>query len=169
MKIADIYSNDVTDGIGVCVSVWFQGCNRHCKGCQNPGTWDPNGGKDITIEELIQTTVEYISANGIQCNLSILGGEPLAYYNINATAQLITAVKAHYPNIKVFLWTGFIYDELLTFNLESINTILNNIDVLIDGPFILEKRDISLQLRGSSNQRILVKNSNNKFEQVNKI
>ena len=57
MKIADIYSNDVTDGIGVCVSVWFQGCNRHCFQCQNPSTWDPNGGKDITIEELIQTTI----------------------------------------------------------------------------------------------------------------
>lgn len=142
---------------------------HHCPGCHNPGTWDPNGGKDITIEELINTTIELIGANGIQRNLSILGGEPLAYYNISATAQLISAVKAHYPNIKIFLWTGFIFDDLLTFNLESINTILHSIDVLVDGPFILEKRDISLQLRGSSNQRILVKNEDNIFVEVEKI
>ena len=154
VKFAAINKNDFINGEGVCVSLWVQGCPHHCKGCHNPEQWDFNGGNEIDINILINEILIAIEANGIQRNFSILGGEPMAQRNISNTLYILEQIKKHFPNIKTYVWTGYTIEELLSlYNKE----ILQNIDVLIDGRFILEERDITLKLRGSKNQRILYK------------
>ena len=154
VKFAAINKNDFINGEGVCVSLWVQGCPHHCKGCHNPEQWDFNGGNEIDIDILINEILIAIEANGIQRNFSILGGEPMAQRNISNTLYILEQVKKHFPNIKTYVWTGYTIEELLSlYNKE----ILQNIDVLIDGRFVLEERDITLKLRGSKNQRILYK------------
>lgn len=148
IRIADINKNDVINGQGICVSVWTQGCPHHCKGCHNPESWSFSGGYEVDKNEIIEKILQYLVENGVQRNLSILGGEPLCIENIDFTITLLAKAKEKYPSIKTFVWTGYRMEE---FSKE----ILENIDVLIDGPFILEERDITLKLRGSKNQRIL--------------
>lgn len=154
MRYAGIIKNDVAGGENVCVSLFTQGCPFHCDGCHNPQTWDPEGGElftDATMNEILAD----IKANGIIRNFNIMGGEPLMEQNRKDLLRLIWAVRHDYPNIKIFLWTGYIYEELLAMEDDYITNILNNIDVLIDGPYIDDLRDITLPLRGSSNQRII--------------
>lgn len=158
MKYAGLKANDIVDGIGVCVSVWVQGCPIHCKGCHNPETWDFNGGIEIQSDKLIDEIIELISKNGVKRNLSILGGEPLAYENLSFVYNLINRVRVAYPDITIYLWTGQTLEDLQQEFNPFINEILTSIDVLIDGPYVEELRDISLPLRGSSNQRVLYKN-----------
>ena len=154
VKFAAINKNDFINGEGVCVSLWVQGCPHHCKGCHNPEQWDFNGGNEIDIDILINEILIAIEANGIQRNFSILGGEPMAQRNISNTLYILEQIKKHFPKIKTYVWTGYTIEELLSlYNKE----ILQNIDILIDGRFILEERDITLKLRGSKNQRILYK------------
>lgn len=157
MKIADLKPNDIVDvDKGICVSLWMQGCPFHCPGCHNPQTWDPQGGIEIDINNLVRKIRDAISVNGIQRNFSVLGGEPLAPYNLANTAKIIRYIRFIYPNIKIFLWTGYTLEELNKDN-EYIKSILDDIDILIDGPYIENQRDITLFLRGSSNQRVLEK------------
>ena len=154
VKFAAINKNDFINGEGVCVSLWVQGCPHHCKGCHNPEQWDFNGGNEIDINILINEILIAIEANGIQRNFSILGGEPMAQRNISNTLYILEQIKKHFPNIKTYVWTGYTIEELLSlYNKE----ILQNIDILIDGRFVLAERDITLKLRGSKNQRILYK------------
>lgn len=155
MRIADIKNNDIIDGEGVCVSIWFQGCPHHCPGCHNPETWDFTGGYEIEYEELEQKILKALNANGVQRNLSLLGGEPLCNENIQYTVKLAAAAKKAYPNITIYCWTGSTYEQILK---QYGSTVLDNIDILIDGPFIMKQRDITLHLRGSKNQRVLIKN-----------
>jgi len=126
----------------------FNGCPHHCVGCHNPETWNPSGGELVNIDNTIEQILEYINVNGIQRNLSILGGEPLWEDNAKFTARLAAAAKKKYPTIKIFCWTGYLLEDID-------EEYLKDIDVLIDGPFELDKRDVSLPLRGSSNQRVL--------------
>ena len=124
-------------------------------GCHNPQTWDFSGGKEFTAETLTEL-LEAINANGVKRNLSIMGGEPLCSENIFLVDMIILEVKKLYPDIKIYLWTGYTYEELLErLDEPKIEKILDNIDYLIDGRFEIEKRDITLPMRGSSNQRIL--------------
>ena len=148
IRLAGIEPNDTANGEGVCVSVFLQGCPHHCPGCHNPETWDFDGGEKYVIDDAIAGILKLIRANDIQRNLSILGGEPLCPENIEFTELLAAAAKKQYPNIKIFCWTGYVLEEL------DENKLIN-IDVLIDGPYQAENRDITLPLRGSSNQRVL--------------
>ena len=148
MRYAKIISNDYINGEGVCVSFWTQGCPHQCVGCHNPETWSLRGGIEDSEENIINTIIEAISANGIQRNFSILGGEPLCSENRDFIKKLTKTIRTYYPTITIFCWTGYLYE-----NIEK--TYLENIDVLIDGTFDINKRDITLKLRGSSNQRIL--------------
>ena len=151
---AGINKNDVVNGEGICVSFFMQGCPHHCSGCFNPETWDPQGGKEFTTETMIEILTA-ISANGIIRNLSILGGEPLVDYNIELTALIVSTVKMIYPSVKVFIWTGYDMTDLTTAsNPFYMNIIFNKADVLITGPFVEEKKDLTLKWRGSSNQEI---------------
>lgn len=155
-KIADIKYNDIVDGEGICVSLWVQGCPHHCFGCHNPETWDFNGGYEVP-DDIRGQLIKAISANGINRNFSILGGEPLSEQNIPFVHSIVEAIRIAYPSIKIFLWTGAYYEELkkMRNSNKQLNEILEKIDVLIDGPYIQEERDITLKLRGSKNQRIL--------------
>lgn len=148
-----IIKNDIVNGEGVCVSFFVQGCPHHCHGCFNPETWDFNEGYLYT-EHTKKEIIEAINANKIQRNFSILGGEPLAPQNLAMTEDVITAVRATYPKIKIFLWTGYnLYD------LDSKHEkILFCVDILIDGKYIEEKKDLNLKLRGSTNQTVWEKN-----------
>lgn len=148
-----ILTNDVVNGEGVCVSFFVQGCPHHCPGCFNEETWDFKGGQPYT-EHTKWEIIEAIGANGIQRNFSVLGGEPLDEHNLKMTEEVISAVRAAYPNIKIFLWTGYTIEGLSSSFDNRLGKILNTIDVLIDGPFIEEQKDLSLKLRGSKNQRI---------------
>lgn len=153
MRFAGMIKNDIAAGEGVNVSFFTQGCPHHCPGCHNPETWDFNGGKEFTNDTLIDL-INSLQANGVQRNLSIMGGEPLCQENLFLTNLIIQYVKERIPDIKIYVWTGYTYEQLINKHDKRIQTILNNIDYLIDGPFILAERDITLPLRGSRNQRI---------------
>ena len=154
-----IIPNDVVNGHGVCVSLFTQGCPHHCPGCFNEETWDFRGGQPY-IPEVKWNIIKAISANNITRNFSILGGEPLAPQNIDMVWEIVDAVRHAYPDIEITLWTGYTYKELMVQPSENLLNILNNIDILVDGPFIEEEKDLSLQLRGSRNQHIWIKKDN---------
>lgn len=103
MRVAGLTKNDTTNGEGICVSLWVQGCPHHCKGCHNPESWDFNGGEQINNWRLITQIAEAITANGIQRNFSILGGEPFAPQNIDDTYQILWHIKEKFPSIKTFV------------------------------------------------------------------
>lgn len=156
MRYAGVIKNDIAAGEGVNVSFFTQGCPFRCKGCHNPQTWEFDGGKEFSSDTL-KDIINSLSANGVQRNFSIMGGEPLCPENIFLVSMLVLTVRETYPDIKIYIWTGYTYEELKNrCPLEpKIKTILDNIDYLIDGRFELDKRDITLAMRGSSNQRIL--------------
>lgn len=161
MKYAGIIRNDISAGEGVCVTFFLQGCDQHCPGCHNPETWDFDGGYEFT-QDTLDKIINSLQANGIQRNFCIMGGEPLHPQNQFLTNLVIEEVKKHYPDIKIYLWTGYIYENLIDKQEKLLQNILKNVNVLIDGPFILEQRDITLPMRGSKNQRVLVLKENDK-------
>lgn len=153
IRIAGLNKNDVVNGEGISVSLFLQGCHFHCKGCHNPETWNPNGGESRIEDELIQEIISAIGDNGIQRNLSILGGEPLDTKEKRQFVNtLIHTVRRTYPNIIICLWTG--YDEGPLNRLSDISSIINGVDYLITGPYIEAERDITLKWRGSRNQKV---------------
>lgn len=155
-RYAGLIKNDFANGEGTCVSFWTQGCPHKCRGCQNPETWDFNGGK-ILSTDIKGDIIKAICANNIIRNFSILGGEPLCPENKEEVNKIILSVRAAFPHIKIFLWTGYVLEDLKEKKDPILENILSHIDVLIDGPYIEEQRDITLKLRGSRNQRILYK------------
>lgn len=154
MNIAKINKCDTGNGDGIRVSVFVSGCPHHCKGCFNQETWDYNYGNLYTakVQEEINEALskEYIKG------LSLLGGEPLAPKNQKQVLQIIENSKIANPNIDVYLWTGYTLEELkkMEKDMPTISNILHHVDVLIDGRFIEELKDLTLYLRGSSNQQI---------------
>ena len=155
MRYAGIIENDIVNGEGICLSYWTQGCPHKCDGCHNPETWNFNGGKEDSKENILNKILTLLNKNNIHRNLSILGGEPLCDENIDFTMEILKQVKQKYPSIKTFVWTGYTYEELCKLYKDII---FDNIDVLIDGKYDKNQRDITLKLRGSKNQRVLRKN-----------
>ena len=154
MKYAGLMENDFIDGEGVCVSLWTQGCPHHCSGCHNPETWDFNSGEEVP-DDIRGKIVKAISANDITRNFSILGGEPLCEQNLDFVLNIITSVRTAYPNIKIYIWSGYTFKELVNKKDERINKILQQANYLIDGRYDESLRDTTLPLRGSSNQEII--------------
>lgn len=150
MKYAGVINDDIVNGRGVCVSFWVQGCSHHCPGCHNPETWDKDGGYELP-SDYIQRIEKLLKKNGIRRNLSILGGEPLCNDNIAIVFDLLMVVKYDMPWTKNFVWTGGKFEALKLVYPSTMKLI----DVLIDGPFDITQRDITLPLRGSPNQRII--------------
>lgn len=153
MKYANIKKHDIANGPGIRVSLFVSGCNHHCKGCFNSEAWDFNYGNDFTkdtIEEII-TALDKSYIEG----LSLLGGEPLEEVNQPSVLELILEVKAKLPNKTIWLYSGFTYEEINNMKTTEIKNILQNIDVLVDGKFIIDLYDPALFFRGSSNQRII--------------
>ena len=153
-RIAKIRWNDTSNGKGICVSLFVQGCPHRCEGCFNPETWDFNEGSKPPYDIKGQI-VKGISEGDVQRNFNILGGEPLCKENLEFVDDIVTAVRIAYPHIKIYLWTGYLYEDLIKRKDKYTKDILDKIDILIDGPFKIEERDITLELRGSKNQRII--------------
>ena len=154
MKYAGINKNDFSAAPGVSVTFFTQGCPHRCKNCHNPETWDFDGGKEFT-PQVLDELVEAITANGITRSLCIMGGEPLCKENLFLTNLVISHIREKVPGVKVYTWTGFYYEDLLKNSNPHLQKILELTDVLIDGPYIEARRDITLPMRGSSNQRII--------------
>lgn len=150
-KYAGIIPNDTVDvDGGIAVSFWVQGCPHRCVGCHNPETIDENGGYELP-SNYVEQIKKLLVKHGVKRKLSILGGEPLCEYNRDIVLKLVKEVKADLPDTKILIWSGGVFEALLGSYLD----ILKYVDILIDGPFVLEKRDITLPLRGSTNQRVI--------------
>ena len=145
-KINDI---DVINGSGVRVSVFFSGCTHKCKNCFNSELCNSNYGERFT-GITISTIIDLMKPNYIS-GLSILGGEP--FDNITAVKRLTEKVKDIYPEKNIWIWSGYTYEQLLL--KEPAISILHDIDILVDGRFEEDKKDLTLPFRGSSNQRII--------------
>lgn len=160
MRYAGFMPNDFVNGLGVSVSYWAQGCPHQCPGCHNPETWDFNGGKELP-PDIIDKIKKAITANGIQRNFSVLGGEPLCDENIESVEKIISAVRAEFPKITICLWSGYTYSELKerAVTNKSLASILNNINILVDGRYEQAQRDVTLAFRGSTNQNIYIINT----------
>lgn len=154
MKYAGLIKNDMSAAPGVSVSFFTQGCPHHCKGCHNPETWNFEGGKEFTNETLNEILTA-LQANGIKRSFAVMGGEPLCQENSFLTYLVIKTVKDQYPDTPIYVWTGYYYEDLLKDHNPRISQILELTDVLIDGPYVENLRDITLPLRGSSNQSII--------------
>ena len=153
MQYAGIIYNDTAAAPGVCLSFYVQGCPIHCEGCHNFELWDEEGGYEFT-PAVMERIINGLYANGVQRKLCILGGEPLSPHNIFLTALIVSTVKQHYPEIEIWVWSGYSMEELITSSNNHLKTILHNINGLVTDPFILSQRDITLKFKGSSNQRV---------------
>lgn len=156
MRYASIRTMDVSDGEGVGCSLFVQGCHFHCKNCFNQSTWDFNGGKEWT-KATKEKFLELVNRPYIT-RVSILGGEPLADENIEDVSDLISQIPL---NKKIWLYTGYVYE-----NMDSDRKLVSNsVDVLVDGQFVDELKDMNLPFRGSSNQRLIdIKKTLDSFE-----
>ena len=155
MRYAGIIKNDFYAAPGTSVTFFTQGCPHKCEGCHNPETWDFEGGEEVTHDTILEI-IKAITANGLHRNLCIMGGEPLCPENQFLTNLIINSVKEKLPDTKIYLWTGYYLEDLDMSN-NRIKSILEQVDCIIDGPYDKTKRDVSLFMRGSSNQRILYK------------
>ena len=160
MKYIRIESDSMVDGDGIRVVLWCQGCSLHCKGCHNPHTWSFEDGlewnEDSEKELFNKLNHSYIKG------ITFSGGHPLEKENIFEVYKIASRVKSEYPDKDIWLYTGFTYEDILVRAYTSTNAedkilrkLLSKIDILVDGPYIEELRDISLAYRGSSNQRII--------------
>ena len=159
MRFNRIRKMDISNGPGVRVTIFMQGCPFHCKNCFNPETWDFNDGNpfdDETIDEVLKLCeMSHIAG------LSILGGEPMHPKNIEGTTKLARMFKEKFPNKTLWSWTGFTYEQIKD------KEVFNYIDVLVDGQFVDELRNPNLKWKGSSNQRVIdIKKTREKNEIV---
>lgn len=157
MNYADIKKVDVANGEGVRVSIFVSGCNHHCKGCFNRCAWDFNYGNKFTDEQ-INTIIKYMDHDYI-AGLSILGGEPLEPQNQAGLLPLVRKVKEKFPNKNIWCYTGFDFQNDVVGKMMKTNPISNELiryfDVIVDGKFEEDKKDLKLRFRGSSNQKII--------------
>ena len=157
MNYAAIKNCDIANGPGVRVSLFVSGCTHHCKGCFNAATWDFNYGQPFT-REIMDSIVEMLRPSYVK-GLTILGGEPFEPQNQPAVLDLVRLVREKLPEKSIWAFSGYLFDrDLLSGRVgdpQVTKALLEQIDVLVDGPFIEEKKDLSLRFRGSSNQRLI--------------
>ena len=157
MNYAAIKNCDIANGPGVRVSLFVSGCTHHCKGCFNQIAWDFDYGLPFT-EETQEQILQMLSPDYIK-GLTLLGGEPFEPSNQEAILPFLRKVKAIYPQKTVWAYTGYVFEQhILSCNLgpeEITRELINYVDVLVDGPFVEEKKDLTLRFRGSSNQRLI--------------
>ena len=156
MNYGRINPNDIANGTGVRVTLFVSGCTHHCKGCFNPETWDFNYGSAFTeeTEEKILALLEPSYING----LTLLGGEPMELQNQRSLLPLLKKVKEKFPQKDIWCYSGYLFDEDILqgrAHCEVTDELLSFIDVLVDGEFVEEKKNIMLKFRGSENQRII--------------
>lgn len=157
MNYAEIKQYDVANGTGVRVSIFVSGCTHHCKHCFNEETWDFNYGRPFSETEVHQI-VEYLKPDYV-AGLSVLGGEPFEPSNQEGLLPLLQAVKKEYPEKDIWCYTGYLFDKQILEDMcgksEVTRQMLSCIDILVDGRFVEEKKNLKLRFRGSENQRII--------------
>lgn len=151
-RYAQIKKNDIANGLGIRTTFWVQGCHWHCNNCQNKEQWNFDGGYKFT-EETIKEILESISANGINRDFTILGGEPFEEENIQMCIDVIKAVRDRYPNISIWIYSGYVFEDILKH--KKRRELVNLCDIIVDGLFIQNLHSVTLKFRGSSNQRII--------------
>ena len=144
---APLQPDSIVDGPGLRAVIWTQGCAHNCKGCHNPCTHDFKGGALINIEDI----KEEISALEYHTGITFSGGDPM--FQPKACAEIASYAKS--LGLNIWCYTGFTFEKLISLNNPYINKFLENIDILVDGPFILEQRNLNLLFRGSENQRLI--------------
>ncbi len=166
MNYAEIKKVDIANGEGVRVSLFVSGCRRHCKGCFNAVAWDFSYGKPFT-EETEEELLEALAPDYI-AGLSLLGGDPFEPENRVRLIPFLRKFKKTYPQKDVWCYTGYTYENgtLKEDDGEGTRELLSLIDILVDGPFIEEKKDIRLKFRGSENQRVIDLNRTKKLGNI---
>lgn len=159
MRFYDITTCDVNNGEGFRVTLWVAGCSHHCPGCQNPQTWDFNGGRpfdkaahDYLLSELAKPYID---------GLTLSGGDPL--FSLDDVVDLSKEIKEKMPQKNIWLYTGFTIEQIRQSQLKAI---LPYVDVIVDGPYVESLRDVTLAFRGSRNQRIIRRESKRKQESM---
>mgnify|MGYP004446675193 CR=1 FL=1 len=165
MNYLKIEHEDVCNGIGLRVVLWLSGCSHHCYNCQNPQTWNPDSGiqfdESAKQEIFTELSKDYISG------ITFSGGDPLYEYNLDEVLKLVQEIRISFPEKTIWLYTGYNFDllklEYNEYKLYAANPtispvrweIISNIDVLVDGEYIDEQKDLSLKFRGSKNQHVI--------------
>ena len=154
MNYAAIKNCDIANGPGVRVSLFVSGCTHRCKGCFNEIAWDFNYGEPFT-EEVEEKILAMLKPDYIQ-GITLLGGEPFEPQNQEAIVGLLRKIKEKYPNKNIWAYSGYLFDrDILSGRLGDTREYISYLDVLVDGPFIMEKKNLSLRFRGSENQRLI--------------
>ncbi len=157
MKYASVKKCDVANGTGVRVSIFVSGCHHHCKGCFNTDAWDFNFGKEYNeeVEELILNELDKSYIQG----LTLLGGEPLEYVNQIGLLSLVKKAKERHPEKTIWCYTGYKFDDDIIGEMfkkwPETKELVSNLDIIVDGKYDEELRDLNLKFKGSSNQRII--------------
>ena len=172
MNYHNITTDNMNNGEGLRVVLWLSGCSHHCKGCQNPQTWDENSGIEFDIsaknEIFEELSKDYISG------ITFCGGDPLHESNLDNVLNLIEEIREQFPDKTIWLYTGYEYEEIMdyveqcdlsddygyqimmcNYEYETRQEIIKQCDVLVDGRYEDNKRDVLLHWRGSSNQRVI--------------
>ena len=149
MRIADVIQDSIVDGPGFRFVVFTQGCHHNCPGCHNPGTHDENGGREMAVEEIIRE----MRRNPLTDGVTLSGGEP--FLQPGPCADIAEAARA--DGLNVWAYSGWTFEQLLERGREDAATarLLRLLDVLVDGPFVLEKKSMEVKWRGSTNQRLI--------------
>ena len=158
MNYSKIDPMSIVDGTGCRVTLFVSGCENHCKGCFNPETWNYDYGKEF--DEIAENEIFEACKKDYISGLTIVGGEPFEISNQNTLVSFLTKFKKKFPTKNVWMFTGYVFDKDLVKGgkryVESVtDKILGMTDILVDGPFIQEERDLTLEFRGSRNQRLL--------------
>ena len=157
MNYAQIKNNDIANGPGIRVSLFVSGCTHRCPGCFNEEAWDFSFGKPFS-QETIDEILVMMAPDRIR-GLTLLGGEPFEPQNQGPVLELLRAIKSKYPHKSIWAFSGYLFDkDILSGRLgdrETTMEYLSYLDVLVDGPFVMAKKDLSLRFRGSSNQRLI--------------
>lgn len=143
---SNLQSDSIVDGDGIRTVIWFQGCKHHCKECQNPETWNFDGGMEVDIEDI----KEQLKKLKYQTGITLSGGDP--FFQASAATEI--AKFAHSIGLNVWTYTGFTYDEIINANDEKME-LLKNTDALVDGRFEIDKKSLACKFRGSTNQRVI--------------
>ena len=160
IRMAGVVRESIVDGPGLRLTVFCQGCPHGCKGCHNQETHDFNGGYDCDISQI----VDAVASNPLLDGVTFSGGEP--FCQPEAFFSLAMALKEMRSDLNLMAYSGYTYEELKEMHDESVDKLLSVIDFLVDGRFILEKKDLTLLFRGSSNQRVI---DMNKTRQAGKV
>ncbi len=152
LRYHNITKDDMLNGDGLRVVLWLAGCEHKCPGCQNPVTWDKNGGLEVT-DEVKAEIFEYLEKD--YCDgITFSGGDPMACFNRYEVIELMKEIKEKFPNKTIWCYSGYTFEQLMNDSVVA-SALYNLIDVLVDGRYMQELRNVDIPWRGSTNQRVI--------------